>query len=254
MNPPIRAAVFDWAGTTVDYGCLGPVAVIERVLAERGYSVPREEIRRDMGLKKIDHMSALCARAGIAASLVPELYERFEAIQGEVILGASHVLPWIPAAVEALRALGLRIGSTTGYTRAMLEPILRQARAESYAPEASVTPDDAPAGRPFPWMLYLNAMRLGVHPMRAIVKVGDTPADMAEARNAGCWAVGVTVGGNEIGLPESEWLALPAPDRERLRESAAARLKAAGAHLVLDTAADLPEALPLLARMNYEER
>ena len=35
----IRLVVFDWAGTTVDYGSSAPVAVFERVFTEAGISL-----------------------------------------------------------------------------------------------------------------------------------------------------------------------------------------------------------------------
>jgi phosphonoacetaldehyde hydrolase len=65
-----------------------------------------------------------------------------------------------------------------------------------------------------------------------MVKIGDTPADMREAVNAGMWAVGVTESGNEVGLTPQELDALPPADREIRTGEAARRLRAAGAHFV----------------------
>ena len=75
--------------------------------------------------------------------------------------------------------------------------------------------------------------------MSAIVKVGDTPADIAEAQNAGMWAVGVVSTGNEIGLSQAEWESLSDQDRAVRFALASERLQSAGAHYVIGSAADL---------------
>lgn len=254
----LRAVLLDWAGTTVDYGSRAPVAVLREVFAERGITLDDASIRRHMGLRKFDHLTALCAlpevqsawtaahQRGLGPADADALYARFEALQPSLLLGHSHVLPWTPAAVAQFRSMGLRIGSTTGYTRPMLDPLIEQAACQGYSPDASVTPDEAPAGRPFPWMAYLNALRLQVYPLDAWVKIGDTPSDMEEGRNAGMWCVGLLVGGNGVGMSEAAWSALPLLDQVRRKEAVAAQLLSAGAHMVAETLADTPAALAIL--------
>jgi len=104
-----------------------------------------------------------------------------------------------------------------------------------------VASDDVPAARPEPWMLFraLEAMR--TYPVWKVVKVGDTPVDMAEGRNAGTWAVGVTETGNELGLTADELDALPAQERADRAAAAGERLVAAGAHMTTTSAARLVE-------------
>ena len=63
-----------------------------------------------------------------------------------------------------------------------------------------VTPDEAGAVRPKPFMCYRNAILPGVFPLWHCVKIGDTPSDIAEGLNAGMWTIGITATGNEIGL------------------------------------------------------
>jgi phosphonoacetaldehyde hydrolase len=106
-----------------------------------------------------------------------------------------------------------------------------------------VTPGEVGSGRPHPFMIYENAVRLGVYPMAAIVKVGDTLADIHEGLNAGCWSVGVAGTGNLVGLSEQEFGTLsPVEKQERLR-SAQAELASAGAHFVVDHLAELDRVL-----------
>jgi phosphonoacetaldehyde hydrolase len=87
-------------------------------------------------------------------------------------------------------------------------------------------------------MCYLNAIRLQVSPLETMVKIGDTPSDMAEGRNAGMWTIGITRTGNEVGMAGSEWEATPAPQRSSCIAKAAIRLREAGAHYVAESVAD----------------
>ncbi|MDG0958814.1 phosphonoacetaldehyde hydrolase, partial [Bacillus paranthracis] len=54
----IEAVIFDWAGTTVDYGCFAPLEVFIKIFRKRGVKITDEEARKPMGLLKIDHVRA----------------------------------------------------------------------------------------------------------------------------------------------------------------------------------------------------
>ena len=55
----IRMIVFDWAGTTVDYGSSAPAEVFDRVFTAEGIHLTREEINKPMGLEKKAHIRSL---------------------------------------------------------------------------------------------------------------------------------------------------------------------------------------------------
>jgi phosphonoacetaldehyde hydrolase len=96
---------------------------------------------------------------------------------------------------------------------------------------------------------------LDVWPASACVKVGDTVSDVEEGLNAGMWTVSLAVSGNEVGLSLADWRALPVERQQALRQTAATRLAQAGAHRVVDTIADLPDALDAIeAAMARGER
>ena len=97
-------------------------------------------------------------------------------------------------------------------------------------------------------MLYENAVRLRVYPMTSIVKVGDTPVDIAEGLNAGAWAIGVAATGNGVGLPRDEFQALPPRKRHLLVTRAKRELARAGAHYVVDSVAELDPVLDRITR------
>jgi phosphoglycolate phosphatase-like HAD superfamily hydrolase len=61
--------------------------------------------------------------------------------------------------------------------------------------DATISSDEVARGRPYPDMIQDLMNRLGVEDPQRVAKVGDTPADLEEGRNAGCGLViGVTAG------------------------------------------------------------
>jgi phosphonoacetaldehyde hydrolase len=234
----VTAVIFDWAGTTVDHGSLAPVRTLQKLFAARGIEVAEEEARRDMGIHKKDHIRAILrAKSGgpPSESEVEDFFAAFIPMQMDCLAGYSAVIPGVAEMASSLRARGIRIGSTTGYTRPMLDVLLETAAAQGYRPDSAICPDDTAAGRPFPWMCYLNAIRLESYPMHTMVKVGDTVSDIQEGLNAGMWTVGVARTGNMIGLTAAEFAALPAIDRTARLTAARSKLGKAGAHYVIDS-------------------
>ncbi len=246
----VKAVILDWAGTAVDHGSLAPVAALKRVFAENGVEISAAEARRDMGLLKKDHIRAIAGYDRVAGewsrvhgrapeeSDVDRIFREFLPKQAEILEEFSRPIEGIPEAVARWRAAGLRIGSTTGYTRALLQLVIPGAARLGYSPDASVTPEDAGAGRPAPFMCYRNAIELGVYPLWAYVKIGDTPSDIAEGRNAGMWTIGITRTGNEVGLSREEFENLTPEARESAERKAAERLRSAGADYIAASAAE----------------
>jgi phosphonoacetaldehyde hydrolase len=136
--------------------------------------------------------------------------------------------------VAAFRQRGLKIGSSTGYTREMMDVVVPEAEKRGYAPDSIVCSSDVPAGRPSPWMALRSAMALGVYPMEAIVKIGDTVPDINEGLNTGMWTIGLAQTGNEVGLTEQETEALDPQVLQEKLGRASWRLAQAGAHYVID--------------------
>jgi phosphonoacetaldehyde hydrolase len=142
--------------------------------------------------------------------------------------------------LAGLRGRGLKIGSTTGYSREVMDALVPEAARLGFNPASIVCASDAPAGRPEPWMALLSAQQLRVFPMAAVLKVGDTLPDIAEGLNAGMWAAGVSLTGNELGLDEAAFKLLLPAELEARRFEITARMLQAGAHAVIDGLWDLP--------------
>ena len=248
----IKLVIFDWAGTLVDFGCRAPLSAFVDAFAAAGLPISEEIARRPMGAHKRDHVREILEYPEIAARVRSALRrEPDERLVGEIYSGFSerllaalpaHASP-IPGAVETmrwLRARGIHTGSTTGYTRAMMDVLEPAARAAGVVPEALICSDEVPQSRPAPWACFRLAERFGVYPMSCGVKVGDTAADMAEGRNAGMFTVAISETGNEMGLSAQELAALAPGERVARRTAAETRLRAAGAQAVLGGVSLLP--------------
>jgi phosphonoacetaldehyde hydrolase len=254
----LKAVVFDWAGTTVDYGSRAPMGAFVHVFAQFKVEISIAEARAPMGLPKWDHIKALLEEPAIAARWqkahghapgrgdVDAVYQVFVPLNARVVTDFADLIPGTIEAVADARRRGLKIGSTTGYTRDIMEPLLPLAKAQGYAPDNLVCAGDLAAGRPTPLMMYRCFADLGVWPAEAVVKVDDTVPGIAEGRAAGCWTVGVAMSGNALGLSLEEVKALSHADRQSRRARAVRELEAGGAHYVIDSIADLPPLLDVI--------
>lgn len=263
----LRAVILDWAGTAVDFGCLGPAAVFVDVFERFGVAVTTGEARRFMGLAKKDHIRAMAALPRVAEawrsahgrppaeSDVEALYAATEPLMIAAVRRHAAPIPGLLEFVEALRRRGVKIGTSTGYTRPMMEALVPEAAAAGYRPDAVVCSSDVPAGRPHPYMCYLNALKLEAYPLWAMIKIGDTESDIAEGRNAGMWTVGVTRSGNLVGLSAEELERLAPAERGRRIGDAERALRAAGAHEVVEGVWEaLPAVEAIAARIAAGER
>lgn len=247
----VRAVIFDISGTVLDFGCRGPVAAFVELFARHGVAISAEEARRPMGTHKRDHIWALLNDPGVGArweaangarpspELLIQMSTEFAPLQAEMIKRFCDVIPGVPRVMAELRRRKIKIANTTGYETNMIRDLIPLASQGGYAPDLWVCPDHVGKGRPAPWMMFYAARELGIYPLRTFVKVGDTPADVAEGHAAGTWVVSVVRSGNEVGLAEAELAALPEGAREDRLQAAHDRLAACGPHYVIDTVADL---------------
>ena len=161
-NSIIPAIFLDWAGTVVDHGSIAPVKALEAVLASAGLSVPPAVIRRDMGLAKKDHVRRLLQEdelvqqwrslygSGPTETDVDRLYAQLAPKMMETLRVYSQVISGVPEVAAQLRERGMKLAGTTGYTRPMLDTIEKLAAQQGYATDASLSPEEVGAGRPFP--------------------------------------------------------------------------------------------------------
>ena len=248
----IKAVIFDWAGTTVDYGCMAPVQAFVEVFKQYGIEPTMQEVREPMGMLKIDHIRTMLKMERISGlwkekyrkepgeEEAQALYKIFE----EKLLSILHLYsdpkPGVVEVVNRLRRNGIRIGSTTGYNDKMMEIVVPAAKEKGYEPDVWFSPDSTgQKGRPWPYMIFRNMEALEIKKVRRVLKVGDTVSDIKEGRNAGVWSAGIVIGSSEMGLTEAEFEALSDEEKERKCREVAGRFLDAGADKVFYTIEDL---------------
>jgi phosphonoacetaldehyde hydrolase len=253
----VRGIVLDWSGTTADAYVLAPAVVFVDVFRKHGVEISMNEARGPMGLRKDLHIKALTE--------VPDLRERWNEIHGrqpdqsdvdrmfgdfvpmqlECLRNYTTLLPHVAEVTQAFQKQGIKIGSSTGFVRSMVDILEAEAKEQGYVPDASVAGDEVIHGaRPKPFMVYRNLDLMDVHPIQSVVKVDDTVSGVGEALEAGCWGVGIARYSNYMDIDSLEHVE-SLPETEINRRLAITReiLEKAGAHYVIDTFDQLPDVI-----------
>lgn len=217
----IKAVIFDWAGTTVDFGSMAPVQAFAKAFNKFGINPTFEEIRKPMGMLKWDHVHTMLKMPRIAEEWkrvhgrewtkedVDKVYELSESSIIDVLKNHANPKPYLLETIDYLKKNGIKVGSTTGYTDEMMAVITVEAAKKGYTPDAWFSPNSVgDKGRPYPFMIFKNLEALEVTSVNAAIKVGDTVSDIKEGKNAGLISVGVTEGSSVMGLSEEEFNAL----------------------------------------------
>ena len=251
----VKGLVLDWSGTTADAYVLAPAVVFVEVFSKQNVEISMTEARGPMGLRKDLHIKALTE--------VPEIKERWKGVHGkypdqsdvdrmfadfvpmqlDCLRKYTTLLPHVAEVTQKFQKEGIRIGSSTGFVRSMVDILEEDANKQGYTPDASVAGDEVVNGaRPKPFMVYRNLDLMDVHPIQSVVKVDDTISGVGEALEAGCWGVGIARYSNYMdinSLEEAESIL----EQEVQRRLANTReiLQKAGAHYVIDTFDELPQ-------------
>jgi len=182
----IQAAILDWAGTVVDHGSRAPMGAFVRAFAQFGVTISIADARGPMGMAKWDHIRAVGQIPSVAVAWrerhgrdfiegdVDAIFQVFEPMNIAAVRDHADIIPGTIEAMATLRARGIRVAGTTGYTRPIMDVLEPLAAAGGYMPELTVCAGDLPAGRPTPLMMWYVMAKLGVWPAATVVKVDDT--------------------------------------------------------------------------------
>ena len=259
MTYPIKAVIFDWAGTMVDFGCMAPIEALIEAFAVHGVAISAAAARVDMGRAKHDHIQAILDTPDVAATWAAAkgapptaddslaIYRTLEPLIEAAATRCADLIPGAAAVAADLAGLGVKIGSGTGYTRQMMSGILPRAAEQGYAPQVVVCAGETPSGRPAPLMTWKALIALDAWPAQACVKVDDATVGIEEGRLAGCWTIGLAASGNGVGLSLSDYRVLAEPERQKRVADSARQLISAGADYVIDTVADIRPVLEKIA-------
>jgi len=128
-------------GTVIDYGSLAPMGAFVETFGEFGVTISIDEARGPMGMAKRPHIAAIMALPRIAeawtkrhghAPTHADIDAVYAAFVPKNIAVAARYATLIPGAAEVvteLRNKGIKIGSSTDYTREIMAEILPVAAA-----------------------------------------------------------------------------------------------------------------------------
>ncbi len=256
MAHKIEAVIFDWAGTTVDFGSFAPVQAFIEAFAKFGVQPTVAEVREPMGMLKWNHIETMMKMPRIQTEWekihgrafteadVDAVYAASEAAIMKILHQFATPKPFVLETVKVLRARGVKIGSTTGYTDEMMHIVVPKAKELGYAPDFWCSPNlVANLGRPHPYMIFANLKELGVSAVQAAVKVGDTVADIQEGKRAGLFSIGVIEGSSIMALSQAEYDALDEQEKQAVRQRVAAVYQNCGADAVINNLSELIDVL-----------
>ena len=166
----IQLVVFDIAGTTVrDRGNVGDSFVA--AFHEYGFDLPREEVEKFMGFRKMDAIRMLLdkfypgsvsgpsSEGGVMVrpdALIDGIHSRFTErmiafYQGD---GQLEALPHAEEVFSRLQQKGVKVALNTGFTRAVANTLLHRLHwdHEYHLIDRVICSDEVPRGRPYPDM------------------------------------------------------------------------------------------------------
>ncbi|MEJ1229509.1 MAG: phosphonatase-like hydrolase [Galbitalea sp.] len=197
----IELVALDMAGTTIDdHGSV--YVALTRAVEETGATVADADLQRWMGTDKVTAITALMELGGEEPEPLRVLaaFERFREILAESYRDNPPVaLPGVEDALAELRARGILIALTTGFSDDVALPLLDSlgwtvGAGDEHLLDAVVTTSQVTAGRPAPYLIH-HAMELtGVTDVHVVLAAGDTVVDLLAAHNAGVIGVGVLTG------------------------------------------------------------
>jgi phosphonoacetaldehyde hydrolase len=248
---PIRCVILDWAGTTMDFGCMAPAVVFRQVFEQAGVPITLEEARIPMGAHKKVHIGLICEIPSVRARWVEthgaepteedvnRMFENFVPMQEACLSDYSKLIPGTLEVIAECRERNYKIGSTSGYLPGMLAINQADAEKQGYVPDATFGAGDVKRGRPYAHMVLRNIIELDVSPVQSVVKIDDTLTGIEEGLNAGCWAVGLAISGNEVGVPLEVWETFSNEVKQKHRDRIYPTMYQRGAHYVIDSIANL---------------
>ncbi|SCJ96019.1 Phosphonoacetaldehyde hydrolase [uncultured Eubacterium sp.] len=243
----IEAVIFDWAGTTVDFGSFAPVQAFIKAFEEFGITPTVDEVRAPMGMLKWNHIHTMMQMPRIQKAWavthgrewtledVDAVYQKSESGIMEILQDFAQPKPFVLDTVKTLRERDIKIGSTTGYTDEMMSIVVPEAAKRGYQPDTWFSPDSvSKMGRPYPFMIFKNLEALQITSVSAAIKVGDTVADIKEGKNAGLISVGIVEGSSVMALSEAEYGALSTEEKSVRSAQVTKIYQDCGADYVID--------------------
>jgi phosphonatase-like hydrolase len=192
--------VTDLMGTTLrDDGAVLPA--YHAAFAECAIPFTEEELAAKRGAHKLSLFTEFAARrypADDAAKRAAAALEIFEKqLRHFLASGGGNPIEGAEDAVSRLRQAGIKVVLTSGFDRGLIADIVKHCGwGELF--DAVVYPDEVPAGRPAPYLIFQAMQKTRVEPVKRVATIGDTVLDLQAGTNAGAgWVIGVLSGAHD---------------------------------------------------------
>lgn len=191
--------VFDIAGTTLTDQKSSVANAFQWAMNDSGVMVDSKSVKKVMGYRKSEAIELMLKESGVSydeeaidvihKSFLKILNRHYNNNKISEVEGTSEVF-------RILKENGIKIALNTGFSRSTTDIIIsRLGWLENSLIDDTITSDEVENGRPAPDMIQQLAKRNLISDHQKIVKVGDTPSDLMEGRNANCGlVVGVLYG------------------------------------------------------------
>src|SRR5690348_8307922 len=189
--------VSDLMGTSLrDDGAVLPA--YRAAFAECAIPFTEEELATKRGAHKLTLFTEFASRrypAEEAKKIAAAALEVFESqLRRFLASGGGVPISGAEDAIRQLRAAGMKVVLTSGFDRRLIADVVKHCGwAELF--DAVVYPDEVPAGRPAPYLIFQAMQKTRVEPVKRVAAIGDTILDLQAGTNAGAgWVIGVLSG------------------------------------------------------------
>jgi phosphonatase-like hydrolase len=193
----IKLAVLDMAGTTVDctfavHDCLVGAFADHKLFIDRDVASMSIAVPKPVGIRTILFEAFSMSDDELADAIHERFLDRMNRFYAED--EGVQPLPGTEQLFAFLKEQGIYIALDTGFSRPTADVIIQRLGWRNVI-DFSVTSDEVEKGRPYADMILRAMDRFDIENPAEVIKAGDSPADMKQGKDAGCYlTIGVLSG------------------------------------------------------------
>lgn len=250
----VENIILDFSGTCVDSFTLAPAIAFVEVFKKYNINICiKEAVKKPMGLYKFDHIKYILNMEDVKRQWFKEynrettdndlnnIYKDFIKLQIEVLPNYCKPLPKVVETMNILRKNNIKFGGCSGFSREMINTILKNTSDKGLFFESTFLADDINdekkiflGGRPYPFMIYQNLFNLENKNISQCIKVDDSAVGIEEGLAANCWTVGISNYSNYINVNSvEEFSQMSELEKKERKEYSKKKLIESGCHYVI---------------------
>lgn len=221
-NGKIKTIILDNSGTFIDPYVIAPVKAFQETFKKFKINISSDECRKPMGIRKDLHICEILKNTRVKDEWnkiygrnydkndIQNIYNELIPTQIEILHNYCNLLPKVPETIEMIKNMNIKIGTTTGFNRKMMDIILNNMNKKNIHFDFTVAGDDFNSNeihlgtRPLPFMIYKNLFNLNSTPIESVIKIDDTIPGIQEGLNAGCWTIAIADYSNYMNINSME--------------------------------------------------